>query len=691
MSWFGAGRSPKGWFLIPLSESLPVLELASFPVTVGRDVGCDVRVQEATLSREHVLIESSGPDLVVSDLGSSNGIAVERRRVQRAVVERRQGARVTAGGAFTFLLRYCTAAEAEAWRRENLSQVVRPWVVLRGDEEFGPFSDEELPAAARAGQIDPLDTVWHTGLDTRVPAGELDSIRLFPGQEPSAPEAMAGTPPAGAAPVVPSGVPPALSSPLPQPGLGSQGTLVCPCCWWRFELRDLLFVSQAQPLRGDPVLGPEEQARFTPTAFDPTTNHALDAYGWPCSQLACPRCHLPLPQQIRNARMHFLSVVGAPMSGKSVFLACLSRWLKRHLAPQFGYHLTDVDGTTNTWLNEFERILFHQADPGQPQMIDKTMPRGGDHYRDVTLNGETVSLPLPCVFSLAAARLPQAAAACPSDNALLVFYDNAGEHFLPGADVQREPGTRHLVQAEGIVFLLDPVLDVGLRQAIASASFEIAPNMQTYAQENLLNEVFSRIRKHLGLRASQRYDRPVLLCLSKSDLLGSLVGMGDSPVLTDPATGLGALDLDRVVNASFGVRQLLLRYAPDVVRVLDTFAEHVLYVPMSALGHCPSPDGPGTRVAPYMAVRPRDIHSAWIEVPVLYLLSHLGYIATARRPLEPIPEATHCRVVGSNLHLRVDGAEVEIEVPPMYGGYALREPASGVWFRVPVWPGVEPY
>jgi hypothetical protein len=568
--------------------------------------------------------------------------------------------------------------------------VARPWIVVRGESEQGPFSDDELLAAARTGLVDPLDTVWHTGLDSRVPAGELADLDLFPGRMP-APRQSAGSASRPEPPPVPPPLP-ATVSPAPPPPHASyaQGPLVCPCCWSRFDLKDLLYVSQAQPLRGDPVLGPEEQSRFTPTSFDPVTNHALDAYGWPCWQLACPNCHLPLPQQIRNARLHFVSVVGAPMSGKSVFLACLSRWLKRHLPSQFGYHLTDVDGTTNTWLNEFERVLFHQPDPDQPQMIDKTLPRGGDHYRDVTLSGDTVSLPLPCLFSLSAAQLPYAPDPGRPGDALLVLYDNAGEHFLPGADVQREPGTRHLVQAEGIVFLLDPVLDVGLRQAVAAASFEIAPDMQTYAQENLLNEVFSRIRKHLGLRAAERYPRPVVLCLSKSDLLGPLVTLGESPVVTDPETGLCTLDLDRIVAASFQVRELLLRYAEDLVHVLDKCAEHVLYVPMSALGHCPSPEGPGRRVVPYTAVRPRDIHPAWVEVPVLYLLSRLGYVATARRSHEHLPEASDCRAVGGNLRLRVPGTEEFLEVPPLYGGYALQGPASGVWFRVPRWPGVEP-
>ena len=685
MAWIGAGKRDKRWYLIPQSGALPIMGLSSFPLKVGRDLGCDVRVDEPTLSREHILIDVAGRDLIVTDLGSSNGMAVDQQRVQRAAVERRKGARVTAGGSFTFFLRYGTAEEAEACKRANLSEVKRPWLVLRGETEAGPFSDDELQDAARAGQIDPLDLVWHTPTDSRVLAGEIEGIELFP----------AGTSAAGASPTPPPL--PEFGTPLPAaPGRPRRdtGALTCPYCWCRFDLRDLLYIAEAPQLRGDPVLGPDEATRFTPTQFDPRTNHALDAYGWPAAQLACPECHLRLPAQIRQAQVHILSVVGAPMSGKSYFLACASHWLKHHLAAWFGYDLEDVDATTNRWLNEFERLLFHQPDPTLPQQIDKTDLRG-DHYRTVSLNGAEMSLPLPCVFSLTRATLPQSPPAAASEDALLVLYDNAGEHFLPGADVLHEPGTQHLVRAEGIVFLLDPVLDVGLRQAVAAASFELGRNLPAYPQEVLLNEVISRIRKHLGVSASARYDKPLLLCLSKCDLLGAQVAMGESPLVTDPESGLAALDLDRVVLASFQVRNLLLRYAPRLVRSLDAFAEHVLYVPMTALGHCPSQAGATTpagrpRLDSYAAVRPCDICSAWVEVPLLYLLARLGYIATARREQGHIPVAGAYCVVGPNLRLRLPGVTAEVDVPALYGGYALPAPEGETWFRVPTLAGVEP-
>lgn len=701
MAWLKRARDPRQWYLIPLSGSLPATALTAFPVTVGRDVGCDVRVDDPAISGEHLRIEAAGPDLVLVGLGGGGGLAVDGRRVRRARVARDRGADVTVGEVFRFLLRYGTAAEADAGRQAALAATQRPWRVLHGGAEQGPYSDEELRSAARRGQFDPLDEVCHSPSGLRAPAGELPGMRLFP--------ALARTAEAGAD----------LGAGPPQPAQGaspSRAALVCPYCWHRFGLADLLYVAQSQSLRGDPVLGPDQALRFLPTRFDPQTRRAMDRDGWWCAQLACPNCHLALPSQIRHAPVHFLSLVGAPNSGKSVFMVCLSRWLKENMY-RFGYHLGDADGTTNSWLNEYERILFHPPDPGEPQTIAKTPLHGGDHYRDVLLDGQTVSLPLPSVFALSRARVTAADAegACESaagsaaramssgtratsagperacDRALLAFYDNAGEHFLPGADIQSEPGTRHLVCAEGILFLLDPVLDMGLRQAVAAASFEISPEMQTYPQENLITEVFSRIRKHLGLDGGLLYPRPVVVCLSKSDLLGTQVDMGASP-LVEAEPGCWALDLDRVVAMSFRVRCLLLRYAPLVVRVLDQCADHVLYVPVSALGHCPSSDGRPRHVAPDTAIRPCDIRPRWVEVPALYLLWRLGHVKAVRTGAgADVPEAAGCSLAGAVLRVAVPGTGEEVEVPPVYGGYAVQAPGSGAWFRVPVWPGVRTF
>ena len=60
-----------------------------------------------------------------------------------------------------------------------------------------------------------------------------------------------------------------------------------------------------------------------------------------------------------------------------------------------------------------------------------------------------------------------------------------------------------------------------------------------------------------------------------------------------------------------------MRTAPEMVSTIESFSSKVLYLPLSALGHNPSSQG----------VRPNDIRPAWVELPLLYTLHKMGYVA----------------------------------------------------------------
>lgn len=99
--------------------------------------------------------------------------------------------------------------------------------------------------------------------------------------------------------------------------------LTCPHCWHQFPCEQLLWIAEHQDLMGDPVLGPDHRQRFLPTRFD-VECRALDARGFACHSLACPRCHLLFPRALLETDPLFVSVLGAPSSGKSFFLAAMS-------------------------------------------------------------------------------------------------------------------------------------------------------------------------------------------------------------------------------------------------------------------------------------------------------------------------------------------------------------------------------
>lgn len=50
-------------------------------VKIGRSLNCEFNIPREDLSREHCLLEVEGDDIFVTDLGSKNGITVDRVRI----------------------------------------------------------------------------------------------------------------------------------------------------------------------------------------------------------------------------------------------------------------------------------------------------------------------------------------------------------------------------------------------------------------------------------------------------------------------------------------------------------------------------------------------------------------------------------------------------------------------------------
>src|SRR4051812_8065624 len=87
--------------------------------------------------------------------------------------------------------------------------------------------------------------------------------------------------------------------------------MTCPHCWGTFPPEDVLWIASHDDLRGDPRLGPDQLQRFLPTRFT-IDGDAIDARGFPCQFLACPKCHLPLPRALLEMEPAFVSILGAP-------------------------------------------------------------------------------------------------------------------------------------------------------------------------------------------------------------------------------------------------------------------------------------------------------------------------------------------------------------------------------------------
>jgi hypothetical protein len=412
-------------------------------------------------------------------------------------------------------------------------------------------------------------------------------------------------------------------------GLPLLNRVVCPHCWERFAPEDVLWVSEHLELQGDPLLGPTHAQRFLPSRFN-LAGDAIDAKGQACRVLACPRCHLTIARGLLELEPLLVSILGAPASGKSYFLASATWTLRQVLPNAFNVSFQDADPLENAILSQAEERLFLNPEPERlfplRELIDKTVLEG-DTYDSVSFGQQTVRYPRPYLFSLQARPRDRIPAGSDRLSYMLYLYDNAGEHFQPGQDTASQPVTRHLALSRVLLFVFDPTQDQRLR----SAAYAEGPSLAVEAgrvsrQETILSEAAARIRRYSGLSQSESLKSPLIVVVSKLDAWGHLLGydLSSEPWKASPDGWIAGLNVERILGVSADVRSLLLTYCPEIVATAESLAKDVTYVPVSALGRQiePLPDSGKP------AIRPARIQPSWVTVPFLFGLSQVvtGFI-----------------------------------------------------------------
>lgn len=262
-----------------------------------------------------------------------------------------------------------------------------------------------------------------------------------------------------------------------------------------------------------------------------------------------------------------VSIVGSPGAGKSHLLAS-AVWSLRRQGGMLGVEVSDAEPRFHARIHQMENALF--AARGAPVRLAKTETAGTAGYRTVRVQGRSETVPAPFVFVMHAT-------ASKGPDRLMVLYDNAGEHFLPGADEATRPVTRHLGQSEVAVFVLDPTQDDAFARVIG------LPAGQAHAsrQDIVLAEMASRIRQHRGRRADEPCGVPLVVAMAKADLWAQRVGVSLEP---EPYGATGGIDRDAFSRAHRALRDLCSRAAPEFLAAAETAFPQMLMVPCSALG-----------------------------------------------------------------------------------------------------------
>ncbi|MCC7377418.1 MAG: hypothetical protein IT581_22345 [Verrucomicrobiales bacterium] len=382
------------------------------------------------------------------------------------------------------------------------------------------------------------------------------------------------------------------------------GRLTCLTCWLRFDPGDIMHVAVHDSLRGDPVLGPDAQQRFQATRFN-DRGQARDAFGLPCTEIACPHCRRVLPPGFGKQPHHIFSLVGDQGAGKSYYLCVSTKVLARRLFRRFSIVFQDADPAGNAALNEMKRTLYGAQTPEQAKLVKTQLD--GAMYERLPRYGRIVALPRPFVFSVE----PEAASA---SRCSVVFYDNAGEHFQPGRDSSDSPGAQHVSSSRGLLFLFDPFNSHEFRHRMAG---RVDPQMETPVidqQDIILSELRARLQKGIPLEPGAKTKAPLAMLIGKCDAWMNL--FGDSAP-KDPLLG-NQLDLSLIEQNSNRVRSLLMEIYPTIVANAERISETVMYFPVSAFGTAPVKLRDGEYVPD-----PASLNPILPDIPLLWLLSRV--------------------------------------------------------------------
>jgi hypothetical protein len=406
---------------------------------------------------------------------------------------------------------------------------------------------------------------------------------------------------------------------------GSSGDFTCPICWQKFDAGDAMNIAAHDSLRGDPILGEDARLRFYPTRFN-DLGQAIDPMGLPSSDLACPHCRRKLPPGFLEIPQHIFSIVGAPSAGKSYYLAILLKMLQQTLFREFGVVLKDGDPTGNMLLNQMKNQLFSAALPEEAVLAKTALE--GTMYERLPRLGKLVALPRPFIYALGRApyhldgtvgSAVEQSTAEPAIECSMIFYDNAGEHFEPGVDLDDSPGALHVASSACIFFLFDPTSNHGFRQRLSgSTDPQLAQHGRLDQQDSIMAEMELRVKRLLAYEAARKIETPVAILIGKCDVWKHLVDWDKfgSPVRD------GRVDHRIVDENSALLREFLIQMDATIVAHAEGLARQVRYFAVSAFGHSPTrlTSGPA---AGLLAPDPARLAPLQLEIPTLWALSRL--------------------------------------------------------------------
>jgi pSer/pThr/pTyr-binding forkhead associated (FHA) protein len=104
-----------------ISHSLP----ADRDTVIGRDGSCDLQILDPHMSRRHGVVSPAGEDFVIKDLGSSNGVSVNGKRVKEAKLADGDKLQLGMSELEFYLLEAASAADADTEQLPDVDKLLK--------------------------------------------------------------------------------------------------------------------------------------------------------------------------------------------------------------------------------------------------------------------------------------------------------------------------------------------------------------------------------------------------------------------------------------------------------------------------------------------------------------------------------------------------------------------------------------
>jgi hypothetical protein len=402
--------------------------------------------------------------------------------------------------------------------------------------------------------------------------------------------------------------------------------VICPTCWHEFAPEDIFWIAVHDSLTDDRIAG-GGQLRFLPSRFN-VQGFAYDERERVCTDLACPRCLNLMVQQSLQMPPLFLSIFGAPGSGKSFYLAAMIRGLKQLLYPKFQLRFQSASAEGNSLITEYERQLFGHSVARKKVKLEKTQETGDVWYHQARIDGQDMLLPRPYLYTVQPPPDPSYASVDEHLARTICLYDNAGEQFLPGTDQGNAPVIDHLAKSEALLFVFDPIQEARFRRKCIESGCtdpQVTEAPYTHSQADVLTKVVSRIRSLTRLPATKLYDKPLIVIVNKYDAWKEI--LTKEPTTPDKIIGTDdkgntLFDVDRLLRFSTIMENLLQELTPEIVNEAKSFANEVMFIPVTTTGKSPEcvantvdPNG-----IPLLLFEQGTLKPRWVELPVLFAL-----------------------------------------------------------------------